>query len=231
MSVEEALPPKVEMDDEARLAAALEADIGALKVRNTATLREVRRQYSRKLRGSDPVVVFRLARRLCGRDDRRWLGYELIRQHPEAFARLGAAELEELGRGLNSWWTVDAFARTLAGPAWLAGQVPDELILRWARSPDQWWRRAALVSTVALNMRSQGGQGDARRTLRVCRLLVEDHDAMVVKALSWALRALVVHDAGAVSAFLEEHEGALAARVKREARAKLRTGLKNPRQR
>ena len=51
---------------------------------------------------------------------------------------------------------------------------------------------------------------------------------MVVKALSWALRALVVHDLGAVQAFLEEHDEQLAARVKREVRNKLTTGLKNP---
>ena len=87
----------------------------------------------------------------------------------------------------------------------------------------------ALVSTVALNMRSHGGYGDAERTLAICRLLVEDYDDMVVKALSWALRELVGHDSKAVRAFLGEHEGVLAARVKREVRNKLRTGLKNPR--
>jgi 3-methyladenine DNA glycosylase AlkD len=52
---------------------------------------------------------------------------------------------------------------------------------------------------------------------------------MVVKALSWALRELVVHDPDAVRAFLSEHEDVLAARVKREVRNKLTTGLKNPR--
>jgi 3-methyladenine DNA glycosylase AlkD len=136
--------------------------------------------------------------------------------------------LEELGQGMDSWWTVDAFARTLSGPAWLAGQISDELILGWAGSPDRWWRRAALVSTVALNMRSQGGKGDTPRTLRVCRPLAADPDDMVVKALSWALRELVPHDPQAVRAFLDENEAALAGRVKREVSNKLRTGLKNP---
>jgi 3-methyladenine DNA glycosylase AlkD len=53
---------------------------------------------------------------------------------------------------------------------------------------------------------------------------------MVAKALSWALRELVVHDAKAVQRFLDEHEEVLAARVKREVKNKLRTGLKNPKQ-
>lgn len=221
----------VEHEDEVGLADALEADLAALRVRNTASMRAVRRKYSRLMRRSDPAFVLRLAKHLLQREGRRWLGYEMVRDHPGAFALINASELEALGRGLNSWWTVDEFGRMLAGPAWLARQVPDKLILNWARSPDRWWRRAALVSTVALNMRSQGGYGDTRRTLQVCGLLVKDHDDMVVKGLSWALRALVAHDAAAVAAFLEQHRGALAARVKREVGSKLRTGLKNPRRR
>jgi 3-methyladenine DNA glycosylase AlkD len=109
--------------------------------------------------------------------------------------------------------------------------VPNELIHDWAHSKDRWWRRAALVSTVALNVEARGGTGDVPRTLQVCRLLVGDRDDMVVKASSWALRALVEHDPKAVREFLAEHESILAARVKREVRNKLTTGLKNPRRR
>ncbi len=80
-----------------------------------------------------------------------------------------------------------------------------------------------------LNVRSRGGRGDVPRTLAVCRLLLDDRDDMVVKAMSWALRELVVHDPDAVRAFLSETEGRLAARAGREVRNKLTTGLKNPR--
>jgi 3-methyladenine DNA glycosylase AlkD len=52
---------------------------------------------------------------------------------------------------------------------------------------------------------------------------------MVTKAMSWALRELIVHDRAAVEHFLETHDDALAARVKREVRNKLKTGLKSPR--
>jgi 3-methyladenine DNA glycosylase AlkD len=52
---------------------------------------------------------------------------------------------------------------------------------------------------------------------------------MVVKAMSWALRVLVVHNPVAVDGFLKEYDDVLAARVKREVSNKLRTGLKNPR--
>jgi 3-methyladenine DNA glycosylase AlkD len=159
----------------------------------------------------------------------RGMAYELIENHKGAFERIGEEELLDLGRGIDSWWSVDSFARTLSGPAWLHGQIEDDVVHGWARSEDRWWRRAALVSTVALNVRSKGGYGDAERTLAVCRMLVDDRDDMVVKAMSWALRELVGHDPDAVRVFLSEQGDALAARARREVRNKLDTGLKNPR--
>jgi hypothetical protein len=54
-----------------------------------------------------------------------------------------------------------------AGPA--AGADPDDAVHLRAASADRWWRRAALVATVPLNLRSAGGKGDAARTLAVCR--------------------------------------------------------------
>jgi 3-methyladenine DNA glycosylase AlkD len=80
---------------------------------------------------------------------------------------------------------------------------------------------------VPLNLRSRGGTGDTNRTLDICRRLVADRDDMVVKALSWALRQLVVWDPDAVRSFLEADDGVLAPRVRREVRNKLETGRKN----
>jgi len=210
------------------LAAAMDAELRALPVQNTPNARAVRRKYSQMLKQSPPEFVLAVARELFKAYGHRWAAYEIIAAHNPTFQSLGEIEIEEFGQGINSWWTVDAFARTLSGPAWLHGQVFDALIHKWARSNDLWWRRAALVSTVAWNMRSQGGPGDVPRTLAVCRMLTADHEDMVVKALSWALRELVVHDPAAVRQFLEEHEQVLAARVKYEVGNKLKTGLKNP---
>ena len=223
------MEPPVTFDDPKAVASAFDAEIRALPARRTPNVRPVRRKYSQWLKAASPAFVFDVVRVLVQAYGHRGLAYELLANHRGAFARVGAAELEALGQGIDSWWSVDGFGRILSGPAWLKGQISDDLIHRWARSDDRWWRRAALVSTVALNVRSHGGMGDAERTLDVCRLLVADHDDMVVKAMSWALRALVAHDADAVRAFLTEYEDVLAARVKREVRNKLDTGLKNPR--
>jgi 3-methyladenine DNA glycosylase AlkD len=210
------------------VAARIDAEIRGLSLRNTPNVRAIRRKYSRDLQTAAPSFVLDLAKALLSTYGHRSVAYELIRYHADAFQSLGGDDLENLGQGLDSWWSVDSFARTLAGPAWLRGQVDDAFIRAWAESDDQWWRRAALVSTVALNVRSRGGRGDVPRTLAICSMLAGDHADMVVKALSWALRELVVHDPEAVRAFLDEHHDVLAARVKREVVNKLTTGLKNP---
>jgi len=50
---------------------------------------------------------------------------------------------------------------------------------------------------------------------------------MVVKAMSWALRALAGKDPAAVKRYLTAHHAVLAPRVIREVRNKLDTGLKS----
>jgi 3-methyladenine DNA glycosylase AlkD len=209
-------------------ASALVTELESLPEMRTAPMRRVRRKYSKLLRSEEAPYVFEVAQTILDSGKHRWIAYELIRDHPAAFRSLDRHRLESLGRGLNSWSSVDSFARTLSGPAWREGLVSTRTIYDWAQSEDRWWRRTALVSTVALNVRSRGGSGDTKRTLTICELLVEDPDDMVVKALSWALRELVVHDRKAVEEFVRSHQDVLAGRVKREVRNKLETGLKNP---
>jgi 3-methyladenine DNA glycosylase AlkD len=214
-----------------KLAAEIAARIRLLPNLKTEDVRGVRREFSKRLSKATPRIVIDAALRLMDRQaiEHRFVAYELVSKHPAALASLGAKELERFGRGIDSWGAVDMFACYLAGPAWRERQVPDKLIHNWAHSKNRWRRRAALVSTVPLNSKARGGSGDTPRTLAVCRALVGDRDDMVVKALSWALRELSKRDPEAVDQFLDEHQSVLAARVVREVRNKLSTGLKNPR--
>jgi len=205
------------------------AEIDHLPVKNTSAIRAVRMVYSRKIKVLSPRQVLELARMIILADERyRWVAYELVHFHKPALLSLGRVELEALGKGIDSWDKVDTFAPLLAGVAWRRGQIPDTVIHAWAGSADRWWRRAALVSTIALNTKARGGKGDVPRTLTVCELLLDDRDDMIVKAMSWALRELVPYDEDAVRRFLSEHRARLAARVRREVHNKLETGLKNP---
>ena len=217
--------------DPAALAAEIAAQLATYKRPTVPQMRSVRRAYTARLKAEPPRTVLAVALQLLEGESvaQRLLAYELVHYHRAALAALTAADLKRLGRKLDSWYMVDTFAPYLSGPAWRNGQVPDSLIAGWARSPDRWQRRAAVVSTIGLNNRARGGHGDTRRTLAVCRLVIADRDDMVVKALSWALRELAKHDPAAVQAFVAEHTAELAPRVKREVANKLRTGVKNPR--
>ncbi|HSG07007.1 MAG TPA: hypothetical protein VLA36_01530 [Longimicrobiales bacterium] len=79
--------------------------------------------------------------------------------------------------------------------------MSDEQVRAWAMSADRWWRRTALIATVALN----------------------------VKALSWALRSLVGVAPHRVRGFLVAHGDDVPALVRREVGHKLETGLKRGR--
>jgi 3-methyladenine DNA glycosylase AlkD len=195
---------------------------------DAATLRALRRRVSAELVAQPAKSIVRIAKRIMqsGVPGRHVIACELILHRPDALATIRAKDLEHLGRFMANWAEVDTFACYVAGRAWRARQIEDSVVLGWAGSDNRWWRRAALVSTVPLNVRAQGGSGDARRTLRICRLLVADRDPMVVKAMSWALRELAVRDAAAVSTFLQRQDERLAPQVRREVRSKLETGRK-----
>jgi 3-methyladenine DNA glycosylase AlkD len=211
----------------------IDSRIRALPNLKAESVRNVRKEFSKRLVSTSPQIVVSISIRLLQLDrpgfEYRLVAYELVCYHKAALHNLGEKELELLGQGICRWEDVDTFACYLAGPAWRESQVPDDLIHSWARSDDRWWRRAAVVCTVALNNKARGGRGDTARTLGVCRLLVSDRDDMVVKAMSWSLRELSRRDSDAVRAFLLEYKGVLAPRVVREVNTKLTTGLKNPR--
>lgn len=212
------------------LAEEIDERLSSAKNSTTAELREIRKEFTHRLKDAAPHVVIELAGLLIDvpHVHYRFVAYELIHHHPAALSHLNAWQLEQLGRGISSWGAVDCFAVYLAGPVWRGRRVPNSLIHSWAKSADRWWRRAALVSTVPLNSKARGGEGDAYRTLQVCRLLERDRDPMVAKALSWALRELAKRDPRAVREFIASRNEVLPAIVLREVTNKLKTGVKNP---
>ena len=210
------------------LAFEFDKEIKSLNEPNAANLRKVFYKFTAKLKNVSSDFIFYFAKELFDNYGHGSIAYALIQNHKEAMQKVDEKILYEFGRNLNSWGATDSYAAFLAGPAWKNNQISDDLIVSWTHSEDRWWRRVALVCTVALNKRSWGGTGDIPRTLKICRLLAEDKDDMVVKAMSWALRELIKHDAETVRNFLNEYDRVLAARVKREVNNKLTTGLKNP---
>jgi 3-methyladenine DNA glycosylase AlkD len=196
----------------------------------TPDLRAVVRDLWREHRSTAPEVQIARAQALVdtGVLEARLVAYELLGRSKPALRLIDAAIIEALARGNDNWVAVDVCSGLVVGVAWRIGRVEDEDVLRWTRDPDRWMRRAALVATLGWNQKARGGTGDTPRTLMICERLIDDHDDMVAKAMSWALRELSKRDPEAARSFLDAHEARLASRVRRELRAKLETGRKNP---
>ena len=129
-----------------RLVTEAKAELETLKHDYLPKLRAVRVRLSKALKDAEAADVIAAAKRF-GPNMGRWVGDELIAGHKGAMAALDIATLNDLGQGMSSWYATDAFGTTVAGPAWVRGQISDADVIAWARSPDLWWRRLALVAT------------------------------------------------------------------------------------
>jgi hypothetical protein len=187
----------------------------------TNDVRNVRKYYSRLYRSAPAETMVSIAECLYIDQGYWFVPYELIRYHKGAIASLTPAQVEALGARLHDWASTDTFSQCIGGPAWKQGVIDDAIVEGWIHSPILWWRRAAVVSTIYCG-------GDPERMLRFSEMLIDDKEDLIVKALSWVLRRAIRYDRAGVEQFLEDHDDRLAARIKREVRNKLDTGLKNP---
>ena len=155
------------------------------------------------------------------------LAYEMIGRDRKLLDALEYRDLSSLGKNLDNWASVDHYTVGIFGVLWGRGVVKDSHIDKLLESDNFWDRRVAVVSTVALNLKSRGGRGDTARTIAVCERVVDERQDMIQKALSWSLRELSKRDRDAVFSFLERYEKRLAGRVLREVNHKLEFGTKN----
>jgi 3-methyladenine DNA glycosylase AlkD len=190
-----------------------------------AVMKETRKKYA----PGKPAEWIDLCKSLVatGVFECQGIAFEMIGRDRKLLDALTYEELSALGKNLDNWASVDHYSVGIFGVLWRKGVVQDSHIHALLESDNFWDRRVAVVSTVALNLKSRGGSGDTERTIRVCESVVDDHHDMIQKALSWALRELSKRDREAVISFLERYEDRLANRVVREVNHKLDFGTKN----
>ncbi|NEX13901.1 MAG: DNA alkylation repair protein [Prosthecochloris sp.] len=99
---------------------------------------------------------------------------------------------------VNNWDLVDSSAPYIVG-AWLEKRDTSPLY-NLARSDSLWDRRIAIVAT--FHCIRNGSFDDA---LRISRLLIQDREDLIHKAVGWMLREIGKRDIGAEKAFLRQH--------------------------
>ncbi len=155
------------------------------------------------------------------------IAFEYLQTEKNLFKSLTEDYIDSIEKKLDNWLSVDYFGAIVVGCAWRENLISIEKVKNYLNSDDFWIRRIAIVATVSLNQKARGGKGDSKRTLEICRLVVDDHEEMIIKALSWALRELAKIDKGSVVEFVNEFEDKLHKKVLREVRNKLEKGTKN----
>ncbi|HKI87859.1 MAG TPA: DNA alkylation repair protein [Draconibacterium sp.] len=195
----------------------------------TSRMRQLLKNWWADIKDWSPEKLIDFAKELVDSNnfEANQLAFELLWKNKAALNQLNINDLEYLGKNMDNWATTDSFSVMLSGWAWRNNQISDNDILRWLETGNRWWRRAAVVSTVGLNLKSRGGTGDTRRTLMICEKVIHDRDDMMVKALSWALRELSKSDKPTVQNFMKKYDTQIPGRVRREVYTKLETGKKN----
>ena len=101
-------------------------------------------------------------------------------------------------RGVNNWDLVDGSAPTIVG-----GYLEDKdraQLYTWAESEDLWERRIAMLATFRFIK-----QKDFKDALAIAKLLRDDEQDLIHKAVGWMLREVGNRDLAAEERFLKTH--------------------------
>jgi 3-methyladenine DNA glycosylase AlkD len=99
---------------------------------------------------------------------------------------------------VNNWDLVDASAPTILG-GYLRDRDRSQL-REWASSGDLWHRRMAVLATFLYIK-----EGDFEDALAIARLLRDDEEDLIHKAVGWMLREIGNRDRAVVMRFLKAH--------------------------
>ena len=100
--------------------------------------------------------------------------------------------------GVNNWDLVDGSAPAIVG-GYFEGRDRSQLY-RWARSKNLWKRRIAMLATYRYIKK-----GDFKDALGIARILRDDHEDLIRKAVGWMLREIGNRDREAEVRFLRSH--------------------------
>ena len=191
-------------------------------------LKNILKEYKLELKQISEKEKIKLIKELVNTNifECQQFGFEILNNDQQLLNFITKNDVLAMKKNMDNWLSVDYFAGVLLGPLWRENKISYETIKKLAKSKDFWERRIAVVATVALNQKARGGRGDAEQTIKICSLVINDKNDMVIKALSWALRELAKRDKQSVIDFIDKNNTFLSQKIKREVGNKLNFGKK-----
>ena len=179
--------------------------IGALVGVRWPLIEAVKRGFRESTKGERTSTWLFVADRLLREEalEPRWFAFGLLERTIADEAERTWQLVRRAGREARDWITVDALAHVIG-----KGVLNEHY--RWAEleqlvfSPSRWERRlvgSTIATTPFVDHRRGREPIVAERGLGLIAQLIGDDEPDVQKALSWALRSLVVVDRAAVTAF------------------------------
>lgn len=144
----------------------------------------------------------------------RSAGIALLELHQEALGGRDLPLLETLLRASRSWAYVDWLCTRIVAPIVEREPSRRRVLARWARDPDFWIRRSALLSLLPALRR---GEGDFALFERLAVPMLDESEFFVRKAIGWILRDVSHRRPEVTAAFVRRHARRLSSVTWREA--------------
>jgi 3-methyladenine DNA glycosylase AlkD len=153
--------------------------------------------------------------------DRRAMAVLLLERGAALLEVADLPLLEKLLRESKTWALVDELAVHVAGAVVERDARAGRTLDRWARDPDFWLRRAAML---ALLRPLRAGGGDFERFGRYADAMLEEKEFFIRKAIGWILREVSKKRPALVAEWLAPRAARASGVTLREARKYLGTG-------
>jgi 3-methyladenine DNA glycosylase AlkD len=190
-------------------------------------LRSLARRWAKANAGAEASLLAQVAEGLWNRGTRETmvLATMLLAVHPAGVRALDEQLIHRWLPLVDNWEAIDNFGD--ATGRWVA--LDPARGLRFASdlagAPNEWGRRLALVSLLALAKRPDAAEWWPQ-VREICESLADERGAAVPKAVSWVLRSFARAIPGEVVSLLEDPNARLPAIARRETGVFLATGAK-----
>jgi 3-methyladenine DNA glycosylase AlkD len=167
----------------------------------------------------DALLALVAALWASGVHEQRMAAVELLTLHVELLVADDMATLERLLREARTWALSDPLAAEVVGPLVAAHPSTAAYLDRWARDPDHWLRRSALLAFL-LPMR-RGEPAVFAAFARHADAMLEEREPFIRKAIGWVLRERTKSRPDEVVAWLRERRDRASGLTLREATKRL----------